>query len=151
MSRLFAFVNNDTGNVESIIDIGLFATNYTDGQVQGEHTMFDVTDRSDLDVLMSERAYKNGEWIMRPPQPNIHYDWDNATESWVLSPRLMEEVRAKRNKLLLGSDWTQMPDAPLSDAAKAQWADYRQALRDLPQNVGEITSLGEVVWPIPPN
>ena len=151
MSRLFAFVNNNTGNVESIIDIGLFATNYTDGQVQGDHTMLDVTDRDDIDVLITERAYKDGQWITRPPQPNIYYDWDNSIESWVLSPRFIEEVRTKRNKMLTGSDWTQMPDSPLTATQKTAWANYRQELRDLPQNVGEITSLEDVVWPIPPN
>ena len=150
MSRLFAFVNNSTGNVESIIDIGLFATNYTDGQVQGEHTMFDVTDRDDLDVLISERAYKNGEWIIRPPQPNIHYDWDNDTESWVLSPRLMEEVKAKRNKMLLASDWTQFNDSPLSAADKEAWATYRQQLRDITEHLSGVTDLEQVPWPTEP-
>ena len=40
--------------------------------------------------------------------------------------------RQKRNRLLEGSDWTQMPDSPLSDTKKAEWATYRQQLRDLP-------------------
>lgn len=150
MSRLFAFVNNNTGSVESIIDIGLLATNYADGQVQGEHTMFDVTDRDDLDVLIAERAYKNGQWIIRPPQPNIHYDWDNATESWVLSSRFMEEVRAKRNKMLSGSDWTQVNDSPLSDAKKLEWATYRQQLRDITEQLTGITDIEQVPWPTEP-
>lgn len=150
MSRLFAFVNNNTGSVESIIDIGLLATNYADGQVQGEHTMFDVTDRDDLDVLMSERAYKDGEWIVRPPQPSIYYDWDNTAESWVLSDRFLFEVRTERNKLLAASDWTQMPDSPLSPTAKGWWASYRQQLRDLPANVDGLTHLDQVEWPVEP-
>lgn len=134
MSRLFAFVNNNTGSVESIIDIGLLATNYADGQVQGDHTMLDVTDRDDLDVLITERSYKNGQWIKRPPQPNIYYDWDNSTESWLLSDRFFLEIRTERNKLLASSDWTQLPDSPLTPEQKKAWADYRQALRDLPES-----------------
>ena len=43
-----------------------------------------------------------------------------------------DEFRAKRDRLLEASDWTQMPDSPLSDSKKAEWATYRQALRDLP-------------------
>ena len=39
--------------------------------------------------------------------------------------------RAVRNKKLADSDWTQAPDSPLSDTKKAEWATYRQALRDL--------------------
>lgn len=151
MSRLFAFANLTTGNIDSVIDIGLNATNYTDGQMQGDHIMLDVSDRDDVHLLITERAFKNGEWITRPPQPNIYYDWDNNSEQWVLSDRLDQELRSERNKKLSQSDWTQMPDSPLSDVEKGWWATYRQQLRDLPQNVGEITSLDDVVWPIPPN
>ena len=43
------------------------------------------------------------------------------------------EFREKRNRKLEASDWTQMADSPLSDSKKAEWATYRQALRDLPQ------------------
>lgn len=64
---------------------------------------------------------------------------------------LLRQLRQDRDHILSKSDWTQMPDSPLTATQKTAWADYRQALRDLPQNVGEITSLGEVVWPIPPN
>tara|TARA_X000001382_G_scaffold89746_1_gene64375 strand:+ start:359 stop:577 length:219 start_codon:yes stop_codon:yes gene_type:complete len=39
--------------------------------------------------------------------------------------------RAVRNKKLTDSDWTQAPDSPLSDTKKAEWATYRQKLRDL--------------------
>lgn len=37
-------------------------------------------------------------------------------------------VRAKRNALLSECDWTQLPDAPV---ISAEWANYRQALRDI--------------------
>lgn len=40
-------------------------------------------------------------------------------------------LRILRNKLLSASDWTQTIDAPVDQAA---WAEYRQALRDLPEN-----------------
>jgi hypothetical protein len=40
-------------------------------------------------------------------------------------------VRSKRNTLLAQSDWTQMPDSALTDSKKAEWATYRQALRDM--------------------
>jgi hypothetical protein len=40
--------------------------------------------------------------------------------------------REYRNQLLTASDWTQLPDAPVDREA---WAAYRQALRDLPNNV----------------
>ncbi|WP_422387668.1 phage tail assembly chaperone [Gemmobacter caeni] len=34
--------------------------------------------------------------------------------------------------MLSDSDWTQLADAPLTPAKQAQWATYRQELRDIP-------------------
>ena len=44
-----------------------------------------------------------------------------------------EELRVKRNKLLVESDWTQFRDVVLAD--DEAWKTYRQALRDLPSQV----------------
>ena len=46
---------------------------------------------------------------------------------------LWDELLENRNNKLIASDWTQLPDSPLSAEKKAEWAAYRQALRDLPQ------------------
>jgi hypothetical protein len=46
--------------------------------------------------------------------------------------RALARLRAGRDRLLATSDWTQMPDAPLTDKQRAAWAAYRQRLRDLP-------------------
>jgi len=55
-----------------------------------------------------------------------------------------DEVRTQRDALLSQSDWTQVPDAPVDQQA---WAEYRQALRDLPQQAGFPT---EITWPVKP-
>jgi len=57
------------------------------------------------------------------------------------------ELRLKRNQLLEASDWTQLQDAHLSAEKKSAWADYRQALRDLPD---EVTDPTQVDWPLDP-
>lgn len=56
-----------------------------------------------------------------------------------------EEVRTQRDALLKDSDWAVLPDAPVAD--EQTWKDYRQALRDLPQQEGFPQ---EVVWPTKP-
>jgi len=62
-----------------------------------------------------------------------------------------EWMRRRRDLLLTGSDWTQGADSPLSDAKKAEWQTYRQALRDLPASFsGAITSKDDVTWPTRP-
>ena len=53
------------------------------------------------------------------------------------------EVRAERNRRLLDCDWTQLPDAPLSDTDKQAWADYRQELRDITTQADPFG----IVWP----
>jgi len=63
---------------------------------------------------------------------------------------LQPEVRFKRNAKLTRSDWTQFPDSPLSDSHKAEWAAYRQALRDIPETYSEATSLDDIIWPTKP-
>lgn len=55
-----------------------------------------------------------------------------------------ERLRNRRNARLAESDWTQTLDAKVDQTA---WADYRQALRDLPASV---TDPRKTVWPIAP-
>ena len=47
-----------------------------------------------------------------------------------------EGARYTRTTLLAESDWTQMADTALTTEKKAEWATYRQALRDLPDASG---------------
>lgn len=54
------------------------------------------------------------------------------------------EFRLRRSKLLSACDWTQIPDAPVDQAA---WAAYRQQLRDLPANTVDPANPD---WPLPP-
>lgn len=55
-----------------------------------------------------------------------------------------EEARTQRNALLMQSDWTQLPDAPVDAAA---WATYRQALRDISAQEGFPDN---IQWPVQP-
>ena len=53
-------------------------------------------------------------------------------------------VRASRDRMLSESDWTQVLDAPVDQTA---WAQYRQALRDLPAQSGFPHT---ITWPTKP-
>jgi len=63
---------------------------------------------------------------------------------------ILEELRIYRDLRLRRSDWTQMIDSPLSDAKKAEWANYRQQLRDLPSQYTENDNIDDVVFPTQP-
>jgi hypothetical protein len=58
---------------------------------------------------------------------------------------LWERIRNERNRRLAACDWTQVADAPVDTAA---WAEYRQALRDLPESADDPR---EVVFPVEPS
>ena len=55
-----------------------------------------------------------------------------------------ERIRIWRDKLLKDSDVKMVEDAPWD---KSAWANYRQALRDLPATV---SNPAEIVFPEPP-
>jgi len=63
---------------------------------------------------------------------------DAEEQAWTdgANDRLATAHREQRNALLTASDWTQMPDSPLTDEAKTSWATYRTALRNLPTSEG---------------
>ena len=64
----------------------------------------------------------------------------------------MLRVRAELDDLLYQSDWTQLADSPFSDSKKAEWATYRQALRDMPAGVSEeADGLEGLNWPTKPS
>jgi len=65
----------------------------------------------------------------------------------------MRNLREERDQKLVASDWTQTSDYPshifpLSDAERAEWETYRQALRDLP--AAADMSAWPDVWPTEP-
>jgi hypothetical protein len=71
--------------------------------------------------------------------PNLwNFDADMPNEN------KLRLIRQYRNELLTRCDWTQLPDAPLTDTEKSAWVDYRQALRDLPS---ELIDLNDIIWP----
>ena len=58
------------------------------------------------------------------------------------------DLRNRRDGLLVASDWTQIADAPLSDAQRQEAAGYRQALRDFPEACEDPLN---PVWPEAPS
>ena len=63
------------------------------------------------------------------------------------------QIRQLRNQLLIASDWTQGSDSPLTDAKKAEWATYRQQLRDMMSSYtdSESNTVENTTFPTPPS
>jgi hypothetical protein len=84
--------------------------------------------------------------------PNRHAVWNIESLIWEWDhERLLKDVRTERNRRLILCDWTQGLDVPLSESQLQEWRDYRQSLRNLPDEVGQISSVQEVIWPTPPS
>jgi hypothetical protein len=80
-----------------------------------------------------------------PFTPEEEAEWD-AMEAQYTSEadtRKTKQVREKRDQLLKQTDWRASSDLTLSD----DWRVYRQALRDIPSQLGFPN---DVVWPSEP-
>ena len=85
-----------------------------------------------------------------PPHPEAVWNgtfWDMTKANAAIAAEKSRSIRDKRNRLLSDSDWTQIPDAPLTSSMKTAWANYRQKLRDITKQAGFPDN---VVWPVPP-
>ena len=57
------------------------------------------------------------------------------------------DIRNERNRILQTTDWTMTTGATVD---QAQWAAYRQVIRDIPQTYKDKTP-DDVVWPTQPS
>ena len=76
------------------------------------------------------------EWVAEGNKPE---DADN-TLTW-------DSIRATRDQILKNTDWTMTTGATVD---QAQWAAYRQVIRDIPQTYKDKTP-DDVVWPTQPS
>ena len=58
-----------------------------------------------------------------------------------------DDIRATRDQILRDTDWTMTTGATVD---QAQWAAYRQVIRDIPQTYKDKTP-DDVVWPTQPS
>ena len=82
-------------------------------------------------------VYDGQSWIQQWAVEVISQDEINANTA-----KQAASVRAERNSKLSETDWTQVYDAPVD---KNAWADYRQALRDIPNQPGFPWNID---WPV---
>jgi len=73
--------------------------------------------------------------------------WDVAGNQWNIPVPTPETRRAQRDEELAISDWTQMPDSPLSASDKEEWRVYRQALRDSMEGYDGTTFVPRLIRP----
>ena len=110
-----------------------------------------ILNTSQLSHLGEEYGYIEGTY-----EPN-KYKWNGSEVVAHSIPYFTGTntylVRKERNKRLSQSDWTQIPDNQLSDSKKAEWATYRQELRDMMTSYTDTESntVDAITWPTAPD
>ena len=87
-----------------------------------------------------------------PQCPGAEYKFNYAEKKWEVDVQQQEgiakqKIMSNRQEFLLSSDWTQLPNGPLTAEVQQQWAVYRQQLRDITSQSGYPFN---VVWPTQP-
>ena len=72
---------------------------------------------------------------------------EGNTAASAVDPLTWENIRATRDQILRDTDWTMTTGATVD---QAQWAAYRQTIRDIPQTYKDKTP-DDVVWPTQPS
>ncbi len=91
-----------------------------------------------LDIPLSEDNTDYQEYLAWVAEGNTAEAADGLT--W-------NDIRAKRDGILSSTDWTMTTGATVD---QAQWAAYRQVIRDIPQTYKDKTP-DDVVWPTQPS
>jgi hypothetical protein len=89
--------------------------------------------------LVSSTPYIEDGWAY-----TVAVEDKTAEELAAHNEAIAAKVRADRNRRLAETDWTQILDAPVD---RTVWANYREALRNLPAQEGFPHN---VVWPNKP-
>jgi hypothetical protein len=92
--------------------------------------------------LVSCSAYDDGAFVSVVQVADL-----SAEEIQAAKDSAMAQLRATRNALLIACDWTQIADCTIPK--KAEWATYRQTLRDFPSTVSDARAT--ITWPHNPD
>jgi hypothetical protein len=89
------------------------------------------------DLILSPRQDGQVGWILESDQSWTNPQQPSEQELWI-------HMKDIRNRMLSQTDKYMTSDFPLTDEQRQSWRDYRQALRDLPDNIDDINNIN---WP----
>lgn len=72
--------------------------------------------------------------------------WEDPRSEDIRLAVAWARVRELRQHRLANTDWTMLPDVPMTVERRQQWQAYRQALRDITDQPDPFN----IVWPTPP-
>lgn len=125
--------------IKSMVWVGFTSESSDDDILNAGYVLLPAleTEPAENEVLIADKN-QAGEWTLSIVSADAWNETLKTTQLGVVA-------RARRNKLLADSDWTQGKDIP--DSISAPWAVYRQALRDVTSQEGFPTTIN---WPQKP-
>jgi len=73
--------------------------------------------------------------------------WVEVGDAPAVSSTTAETAWASAKNMLANSDWSMLPDVPMTSGKKAEWIEYRRALREIRLQPGFPDS---IQWPVRP-
>jgi hypothetical protein len=149
--KKFAFCDPETGEIRSIVTPA-DDNAYEEGVQYGSLIAYEVDfNINNAQAIQTKYRKPDGTWGTKSSQPSPHHSWNNENNTWELNTdHFWAAVRNQRNQFLLMTDWTQIPDNNLDEAAREEWRLHRQALRDMTTTNSSVTSHEDLVWPAIP-
>jgi len=109
---------------------------------------------SDFAYFIDHYCYdkRDGSFVEIPTRINNYATWDIPNSRWVWDSALvLADIRGLRNRMLVSTDWTQIPDNVLTDAQKSEAQTYRTALRNITNSLDNPENEHGVSWPTAPS
>lgn len=101
------------------------------------------------EVKVDEMIIEDKGYVFNPNLNIVEHVFE--TKSLTHEQKLDQWVRPQRDYFLMVSDWTDLPNCPLSEEKKKEWQNYRNELRNITEKYKVINSPDEVKLPSAPS
>lgn len=98
-------------------------------------TVYDIATAAPV-IITALGPLPDGVTRLVPPDFPVWLAGEWGTDEVTMQVHNTATIRAERDRRLQSCDWTQLPDAALTDEQVTEWATYRQALRDITEQGG---------------
>jgi len=151
MIHYIIYCNQDHGDIVSIKPAKGQNPAHNSINEQGLRVLHYLSTISNISEFHITKYWNGTDWATRTAPPNIKATWNNGQWTW-LEEDFLSLVRSQRDFMIAQTDWSILPDSPLSESQKTEARTYRQSLRDLTSETMPVSgNLNDVSWPTVPS